>query len=94
VPWITSVIPATWEGQLGGREGLLPQQQQEAQSKRIMVQTGLGKKWGPISKTARARRAGGVAQAIEHLPSKHEATNSNPSIAKKIKVNYKIYKSE
>jgi hypothetical protein len=27
-------------------------------------------------------RAGGVAQAVEHLPIKHEAQSSNPSIAK------------
>jgi hypothetical protein len=30
-------------------------------------------------------RAGGVAQVVEYLPSKLEALNSNPSMAKKIK---------
>jgi hypothetical protein len=29
-------------------------------------------------------RAGGVAQVIDHLPSKHEALMSRPSTAKKI----------
>jgi hypothetical protein len=28
-------------------------------------------------------RAGGVAQAVEHLPSKHEALISNPNTKKK-----------
>jgi hypothetical protein len=29
-------------------------------------------------------RAGSVAQAVEHLPSKHEARSSNPSTKKKL----------
>jgi hypothetical protein len=44
------------------------------------VQVNLGKKWDPISKIARAKRVGGMAQAVEHLPSKHEAPSSNSSI--------------
>jgi hypothetical protein len=42
-----------------------------------MVQETLSKKY-PTQK-----RAGGVAQAVECLPSKCEALNSNPSTAKK-----------
>jgi hypothetical protein len=37
-------------------------------------------------------RAGGVARVIEHLPSKHKALNSNPSIAKKKLINTHTYK--
>jgi hypothetical protein len=44
----------------------------------------LFKKLDPISKITRAKRAGGVAQAVEPLPSKHEALNSSPSTTKKI----------
>jgi hypothetical protein len=39
----------------------------------------------PISKITRARRAGGVTQAVARLPSKCEALSSNPSTAKKNK---------
>jgi hypothetical protein len=45
----------------------------------IMVQARLGKKQVPISKIT--RRAGGVAQAVALLRSKHEALSSNPNIA-------------
>jgi hypothetical protein len=31
------------------------------------------------------KRADGVAQVVDHLPSKHEAPNSKPSTAKKNK---------
>jgi hypothetical protein len=55
----------------------------------------LGKKWDPISKTKinththiqwgwGGRVADGVAQGIEHLPSKSEALSSNSSTGKKI----------
>jgi hypothetical protein len=44
---------------------------------KIMIQADLGKQQGPISKTARAKRTGGVAQAIERLSSKHKALSSN-----------------
>jgi hypothetical protein len=40
-----------------------------------------GKKQDPISKIANAKRLRGVAQVVEHLPSKHEASSSNPSTA-------------
>jgi hypothetical protein len=46
-----------------------------------LVQEGLN----PISKITKARRAGGVAQAVEHLPNKHKALSANPSINKKRK---------
>jgi hypothetical protein len=39
----------------------------------------------PISKIARVKRTGRVAQVVEHLPSKCEALNSNPSTAKRKK---------
>jgi hypothetical protein len=39
--------------------------------------------WGPISKIARAKWAGGVAQAVECHLCKHEALSSTPSPAKK-----------
>jgi hypothetical protein len=39
---------------------------------RIIVQAGLGKKQDPISKIIRTKRAGGMAQVVECLISKHE----------------------
>jgi hypothetical protein len=33
-----------------------------------------------ISKITRGNKAGGMAQAVEHLPSKHEAFNSDPKL--------------
>jgi hypothetical protein len=39
----------------------------------------------PISKIASGKRAGGVAQAIEHLPRTHKALSSNPRTATKKK---------
>jgi hypothetical protein len=39
----------------------------------------------PISKNPSQKRAGGVAQMVEHLPSKHEALSLNSSTAKKKK---------
>jgi hypothetical protein len=50
-----------------------------------MVQTSLGKKRDPISKITRAKRAGGVAQVVEPLPSKCKALSSNPKTKKKKK---------
>jgi hypothetical protein len=46
----------------------------------------LGKKWEPVSKTTRAKRAGGMAQLLEYLPNKHEALSSNIVLQKKKKV--------
>jgi hypothetical protein len=41
-----------------------------------MIQAELGQKQGPISKITKAKRAGGVAQAAEQLPSKCKALSS------------------
>jgi hypothetical protein len=49
----------------------------EAYNKRIIIHAGLGKTQGSINKITRAKRAGGMAQAIECLPSKHKALSSN-----------------
>jgi hypothetical protein len=37
----------------------------------------------PIFKITRAKRTGGLSEAVESLPRKHKALSSNPSIAKK-----------
>jgi hypothetical protein len=37
----------------------------------------------PISKITKTKRAGGMIQVIEHVPSKHKALNSNPSTTNK-----------
>jgi hypothetical protein len=52
-----------------------------------MVQASLGKKQDPISKITRAKRAGGMAQGVEHTSQKHEALSFKPSTAKKKKIN-------
>jgi hypothetical protein len=50
----------------------------------------LGKKQDPISKITRAKRAGGVVQAVEYLPNKHKALTSNPNTVKKKKKNCEL----
>jgi hypothetical protein len=50
-----------------------------------MVQADLSKKQNAIPKITRAKRPGGMAQVVKHLPSKHEALSSNPNTAKKKK---------
>jgi hypothetical protein len=49
--------------------------------RRISIQAGHG--WGKlrdsISKITKAKRAGGEAQVVEHLPSKHKILSSNSS---------------
>jgi hypothetical protein len=67
--WLTPVILAT----------------QEAQIKRIAVQSQLGQIiQGTLSrKYPTQNRAGGVAQGVQHLPGNCETLNSNPSTAKK-----------
>jgi hypothetical protein len=47
-----------------------------------MVQAGLDKKRDRISKITRVKNAGGVAQAVERLPSKCEATRLKKQILK------------
>jgi hypothetical protein len=49
---------------------------------RITVQAQPGKKQDPIFKITIAKRTGGTAQVVEHLPSKQEALNSNPRLIK------------
>jgi hypothetical protein len=51
----------------------------------MAVQAGLSKKQDPISKITREKRAGGLAQMANCLPSKHKALNSNPNMTKKKK---------
>jgi hypothetical protein len=67
--WLTPVILATWETEIG-RITVLGQQGQ------IAPET-------PISKITKATCAGGVAQAVEWLLCKCKALNSNPSPTKK-----------
>jgi hypothetical protein len=51
----------------------------------IAVQVSLDKKPVPLSKIIRAKSAGGKAQTVQHLPSKHKALSSNPSTNKPFK---------
>jgi hypothetical protein len=58
----------------------------------MAVQTGLGKKQNLIFKITRGKRAGGMAQVVECLPSKHKALSSNPSTTntKKMSVEFNL----
>jgi hypothetical protein len=51
----------------------------ESISRKIMVHSSLGKKQDSISKIPRVKRAGVMAQAVEHLPSKCDVLSSSPS---------------
>jgi hypothetical protein len=51
-------------------------------NRRTGVQGCLSKKQDPISKITQAKRAGGMAQAVQYLPSKCKALRLNPKIAK------------
>jgi hypothetical protein len=42
----------------------------------------------PVWKKTKAKRAGSMAQVVEHLPSNHEALSSNSSINNKTKQKY------
>jgi hypothetical protein len=59
----------------------------EAEIRRIMVQDQSGQtvKETPISKITRAKRAGDMAQAVEHLVCEHKSLSSNPRPTKKKK---------
>jgi hypothetical protein len=46
-------------------------------------ETGPGKSLRPYLKINKAKRAGDVAQVVDHLSSKHKTMSSNPSTAKK-----------
>jgi hypothetical protein len=63
------VILATQEAQVGGSWSGLP----------------LTKKWETILKIIRTKRARGMVQVEEHLPSKPKVLSSNPSTVKKKK---------
>jgi hypothetical protein len=63
------VIIATWEAEIGGSWF-------EASPRQIVLKTYLGKNLPP-------KRAGRVAQVIEHLPNKNEVLNANLSTTKK-----------
>jgi hypothetical protein len=52
-------------------------------NRKTMVQARLGKKQHLISRITRAKSAGGMAQAVEYLPSKYKVLTSKPSTAKK-----------
>jgi hypothetical protein len=47
-------------------------------NRRIKIQTSPGIKQDPISKITSAKRAGGMAQVVEHLSSKHKAQTPLP----------------
>jgi hypothetical protein len=70
--------PSQWKKTGHGGMCLSSHIEQETENTRILIQTGMLKKQDPISK-----RAGDVAQAVEHLPSKCEVLSSNLSIAEK-----------
>jgi hypothetical protein len=56
----------------------------------ITVQATLSKKVRPNLKNNQGKRARGMAQAVEYLPSKHKALSSSPSTAKKKKKKKRI----
>jgi hypothetical protein len=54
-------------------------------NRKIELQAGLDVKRDPISKITKAKRAGDMVQALQHLPSKCEVLSSNSSTTKKKK---------
>jgi hypothetical protein len=64
--WRILVIPATQETEVGG-----------LQSKVAWAKT-----QDPVQKTTKTKRAGGVAQMVEHLPSNRVPLSLNPSTVK------------
>jgi hypothetical protein len=61
---------------------------QEAEIRKITIgnQSWANSSKDPILKIPNTKKgAGGVAQVVEHLPSKHEALNSSPNTVKKKK---------
>jgi hypothetical protein len=63
--WLAPVILAIWEAEIWR---IIVQ----GQPRQIVHET-------PISKITRAKWTGGVTQAVQHLPCKHEVLSSNPS---------------
>jgi hypothetical protein len=51
---------------------------------KMAVKATLGKKEDSIAKITRAKRDGGMAQAVAFMPSKCDALNSNPNTANKV----------
>jgi hypothetical protein len=51
-------------------------------NRRIAVLAGLDKSETLSQKNNKSKRVEGMAQAVEHLPRKHKAQNSNPSTVK------------
>jgi hypothetical protein len=60
-------------------------------NRRVVVQAGLGTSMRPYLKISKAKRAGGMPQAVECLLSKCKALSSNISTVKKKKVRPFIY---
>jgi hypothetical protein len=54
-------------------------------NRRIMVQASPDKNEGPIPKINKAKRAGSMAEVVDHLPSKHDTLNPNQSTIKREK---------
>jgi hypothetical protein len=71
VQWLTPIVLATWDIAIGRIEV-------QAQCEQIVFET-------PISKIARTKWTGSVAQVVEYLLCKHEALSLNPSREKKKK---------
>jgi hypothetical protein len=63
----------------------LSSQATQGNTNRILVQASLGIKWDLISKIAAGKKAGKVAQVVEHLPSKHKVLSLNLCTAKEKK---------
>jgi hypothetical protein len=98
--WLTPLIPATWEAEIGRIEVWgQPGKKLRSSATGIHLSFQLYKKnshqdccpgcpeqktWDPIWKRTKAKRAGGVAQVVGDLPSKHQALSLNPSNAKKL----------
>jgi hypothetical protein len=90
--WLTLVILAAWEADIQKIMGpghhrqdvhKTPCHSSEGGKPKIggsWSKASLGKKWDLISKIIRGQRAGGMAQAVECLPSKEKALSSNLSI--------------
>jgi hypothetical protein len=69
---------------------------QRSTNGRIPVWDSLGIKQEPISEITKAKRAGGVIQMVEHLPSKCRALHSTPRPEKQneFQHNFRTYKKE